>query len=80
MFFLSAFACAFEHIPVSGLREYAGEISLSHAMGNICVDVEQTLLTACKVTVKQLGVCCLSVSGGQVGTLRFMGCHKHPWK
>ncbi len=69
MFFLSAFACAFEHIPASGLREYAGEISLSHARRNICVDVEQTFLTACTFTVKQLGVCCMSVSGGRVGTL-----------
>lgn len=69
MFFLSAFTCAFEHIPASGLREYAGEISLSHARRNICVDVEQTFLTACKFTVKQLGVCCMSMSGGRVGTL-----------
>lgn len=37
VFFSQSLHVLFVHIPLSGLREYAGEISLLHA---ICVDVE----------------------------------------
>jgi len=65
--FLSVFACAFcTYSAVRGLREYAGEISNFTATRYSCW---RPIYSAFEITVKNVGVCSLRVSGEQVGTL-----------